>query len=280
MTHDVQSSAPGDGPGAPGYPALPKARRRAWRALQRKKERRETGLLPIEGRRLFAEAATAGADVRVVVTTAGALADEGTRRAVAQMAARPGVEVFAARDSELAELADTESHQGVWAACAISPRPLGELFAEGAPVVFLAGAADPGNAGAILRSACAFGFRGAAAGEGTVELTSPKVARASAGAIFRMRLAVEVAAAAAVQLAREADYAIFLAATRGGADPGEVVFPRRTMLVLSSETGRSDPAFSQATRVTIPMVGPVESLNLAAAAAVLMARIAACGVAL
>jgi TrmH family RNA methyltransferase len=55
--------------------------------------------------------------------------------------------------------------------------------------VYLHGLSDPGNVGAILRSAQAFGASGVAIGEGTADPFSPKAVRASMGAIFAVSLA-------------------------------------------------------------------------------------------
>ena len=138
-------------------------------------------------------------------------------------------------------------------------------------IIVLSGIQDPGNLGAILRSAEAFGASGVVSLPGTVSPWNPKAMRASAGSVFRLPLVsasetecFETLANAKVQT---------LAAMAHDAQPlGEVGLDKPVALVIGSEGSGLAPEISAQcdARITIPCPGPVESLNAAVAASVLL----------
>src|SRR5580658_4179 len=100
--------------------------------------------------------------------------------------------VIAVRDGLFAELASTEATQGVIALVRPPAWTLDQLLRGKSLVMVLDGVQDPGNAGAILRAAEAFGSTGVAFLKGSVSPYNPKSLRASAGSIFRLPIAVSV----------------------------------------------------------------------------------------
>ncbi|HEY2858067.1 MAG TPA: RNA methyltransferase [Terracidiphilus sp.] len=138
-------------------------------------------------------------------------------------------------------------------------------------VLVLAGVQDPGNLGAIVRSAEAFGASGILALPGTVSIWNPKAVRASAGSIFRLPV-LSIGLKECVSNLRESSMRI-LTTTARGAEPADMVnFTGPLAIVIGNEAnGVPDEIAEQAdTRVTIPCPGPVESLNAAVAASVLL----------
>jgi len=141
-------------------------------------------------------------------------------------------------------------------------------------VVVLDGLQDPGNAGAILRAAEAFGATGALFVKGTVSPHNPKTIRASAGSVFRVPFLFGMDAAlarAALQQNRVELYAGVPAraacAARALAD---VDFARPCGLVIGNEArGVGSVLRAAAHDVSIPTVG-VESLNAAVATGILL----------
>ena len=127
---------------------------------------------------------------------------------------------------------------------------------------------DPGNVGSMLRSAAAFGFGQVLALKGTAALWSPKVLRAGMGAHFGLHL---------VESLTEADLATLavpLVATDPHAGPAlhELQLPRPCAWVLGHEGQgvSASLAAACALRVRIPQPGGEESLNVAAAAAIVL----------
>jgi TrmH family RNA methyltransferase len=138
-------------------------------------------------------------------------------------------------------------------------------------VIVLAGLQDPGNLGTILRSAEAFGATGVVSLPGTVSAWNPKAVRASAGSVFRVPL-LAVSQQECLEKLHEAGVKI-LATTVHAAQPAERVnMTGPVALIIGNEgNGVADDLAAKAdARITIPCPGPVESLNAAVAASVLL----------
>jgi TrmH family RNA methyltransferase len=132
---------------------------------------------------------------------------------------------------------------------------------------------DPGNLGTMIRSAAAAGAAALVLTPGTVDAFSPKVVRAAAGALFVLPC-IEVASIAEVAAA-----GLSLVGTSSHEQPGSVAydefdFTGRVALVMGNESAGLDTSGPIAEWVTIPHVGPVESLNVAMATTVLSFEIA------
>jgi RNA methyltransferase, TrmH family len=161
-------------------------------------------------------------------------------------------------------LAETKTSQGVLALFE-RPRPADVFARRDTIVVALDGVQDPGNVGTIVRLAAAFDVAGVALLPGCADPYAPKAIRASAGAILHVPLApvpVEALLASGLPL--------FAADGRGEiSDPPA----RAAILVFGNEgAGVSDVVASRARRIAIHTSGRVESLNVAASAAILLAR--------
>ncbi len=88
----------------------------------------------------------------------------------------------------LGRLSDLEAPPSIVAVHACSSPEPRDILQRGVPVVVLAGVADPGNAGTLIRSAEIFGFGAALFCDNAVDPYNPKVVRATMGAIFRLML--------------------------------------------------------------------------------------------
>src|SRR5438093_394596 len=132
------------------------------------------------------------------------------------------------------------------------------------PLVVLDGVQDPGNVGAICRTAAAAGAPALAMLPGTADPYGPKAVRASAGNVFRLK----VARAHWKDLAELDGYG---SSSIGGAPLAEAPIESAGMIVLGSEAhglSRKDLKL-----VTVPLTEGVESLNVAAAAALILFEI-------
>jgi TrmH family RNA methyltransferase len=132
----------------------------------------------------------------------------------------------------------------------------------------LAGVTDPGNAGTIIRSAAAFGFQVIAAGTG-VDLWSPKVVRAGAGAHFAIRI-TEMAADPTAPLEQLGIIPVAMVAM-GGGDIDDLPSRPVALLVGSEPHGLPEAlARSCDLRLTLEMGSATESLNASVAASIAM----------
>ncbi len=231
----------------------------------RSRERREAGAFVVEGVRLVEEALLASWPTRLVLHTAG-LDPRG--QAVMEGFAARGVPVEAVSDQVMRHASDTQTPQGLLAVLEMQPLPLPEKPG----FIFIPdGVRDPGNLGSMLRSAAAAGVDLVYLPEGTVDVFSPKVVRAGMGAHFRLPLFNGSWGEISEMLERSAT-AVFLAAAGQGIPYTQVDFRTPLALVVGGEAaGAGEQALAIAhQQVHIPMPGGVESLNAAAAAAVLM----------
>lgn len=168
-------------------------------------------------------------------------------------------------------LSDTIEPQGVIAIFERPSRSPSALLLGGGIHVVLDGIQDPGNAGTIVRLAAAFGATAVLATDGTADLLSPKSIRASAGAALGVPVA-NVSRSELAALARSGALPLFAAMAGGAPLPAQL--PPTFALVLGSEgRGISDELTAVATPIGVEMSGAVESLNVGAAAAILLWQI-------
>ncbi len=245
------------------------------RDLHRRKGRDRRGLALAEGVRLVEEMLAADAACKGAVIAPALLA---TPRGLALRSAllERGVPVTDVSDDDLIELAATEHPQGIVAIYAPRAWTFEDLVAApGRPILVLDGVQDPGNVGTIARTALAFGSAGLVALPGTVDLANPKVVRAAMGALFRLPSMHADIAPLVTWLGRK-HVALWATAVDGEtlADaPQEPI-----AIALGNEgAGLSAEVLAQAARrVSIPIQPAAESLNVAAAAAILLYQVSRC----
>lgn len=247
----------------------------------------ESGAVGVEGVRLVEEALRSGCRIAAVL-----FSESGQRyqERLAPFIGRPetGFPVLRTTDRLFEGLADTEHPQGV--AALVHPRTatLEELLQSKpgvcAPLlVVLAGVQDPGNVGTILRTASAFGASGAvtaASGQsGTASPFSPKALRASAGASLHLPILAGMSLAILLTQLRIAGMRTLAssshelqAAEPRALLPWEVDWCRPVALLVGNEGAGLPEEIERSAdaRVRVPMSAGTESLNVAAAAAVLL----------
>lgn len=246
----------------------------------------ESGSVGVEGVRLVEEALRSGCRIQAVL-----FSESGERHheRLAPFIDRLEIAfpVLRTTDRLFEGIADTEHPQGV--AALVEPRvaTLDDLLrvpreACSALLVVLAGVQDPGNVGTILRAASAFGATGAvtsASGQsGTASPFSPKALRASAGAalhlpilagmslpilLTQLRVAGVRTLASSIHEPREGDPPLLA--------PWDVDWCEPVALLVGNEGAGLPEEVERGAdaRIRIPMASGIESLNAAAAAAVL-----------
>jgi RNA methyltransferase, TrmH family len=214
---------------------------------------------------LLEEALKSQCEVKIVLASESVRAD-------ATGHARAGVKVAVLPDSLFQSISGTETAQGVMALVRPPEWKLEQLF-RGCPlVVVLDGLQDPGNAGAILRAAEAFGATGALFVKGTVSPHNPKTIRASAGSIFRVPCLSGMDAAAARAALQQNGVQLYASVPARAAAQAldRVDFARPCGLMIGNEArGVGSVLRAAAHEISIPTVG-VESLNAAVATGILL----------
>jgi TrmH family RNA methyltransferase len=243
---------------------------------------------------LLEEALRSECEVKMVMA-----AESARPAAEARVRGLTGVKVAVLPDALFQSISDTEASQGVLALVNPPEWRIDQLFRGNALVVVLDGLQDPGNAGAILRAAEAFGATGAIFLKGTVSPYNPKTLRASAGSLFRVPYLHGVDAELALAALRQHKVELFAGVPAPGVPAPGVHAPGvhasgvpmsgvpmshngtvrwlanvdltvKCGLIIGNEArGVCAELRSAALDVSIPTVG-VESLNAAMAAGILL----------
>ena len=240
------------------------------RALADRKHRRREGAFVVEGLQPVWRAVTASWTIDTLLVAPDLLTNARARHMVDEQQAR-GVRVVRVGAEVFGRLSDREGPSGLLAIVRGTVPDLSAFRAAGnGPVLALYHASNPGNVGTILRSADAAGAAGLILVGHTADPLSPSSVKASMGSVF------------AVPLAHAGDIEEFftwadrhrrpVVAVTGRADVGlwAAELPPGAALLLGSEgDGLPDEVAGRCGgRVSIPMVGTAESLNLATAASV------------
>jgi 23S rRNA (guanosine2251-2'-O)-methyltransferase len=189
-----------------------------------------------------------------------------------------GVRVQAAQGDEIAQRAGTEAHQGVCAE--VGPYPYADpnalLRASGPSlIVVLDQITDPQNLGAICRTAEVAGAAGVVIPDRRSAEVTPAACKASAGAVEWLPVARVTNVADYLAAAKAADFWVYGAAGDGATPFREPDYGDRAVLVMGAEGRGLRPRVADACDVLIslPQRGRLDSLNVSAAAAVLVYEI-------
>ncbi|GAB3475014.1 TrmH family RNA methyltransferase [Amycolatopsis cihanbeyliensis] len=258
----MTSQRPGDDRCTHRTPRVVAARRLATRS-----GRAEAGRFLAEGAQAVREALRY-ARVHELFVTEQAAARHGELVTEARRSAR--VSVITRRAAEL--LSETVTPQGLVAVCDVVEVPVERALA-GRPrlVTVLAGVADPGNAGTVLRVADAAGADAVLLAGDTVDVHNGKCVRASTGSLFHLPVARCASPAEALAACRRAG--LVVTAADGAAEDDLRTAPdlaAPTAWLLGNEAhGLAPELLAAVDRVLrVPIYGGAESLNLATAAAV------------
>ncbi len=228
------------------------------------------GSLAIEGVRVIEEAIRSGLRFQAIMFSQSGRGH--AARLLPQISAH--TEALLLPDDVFASAVSTESPQGVAALVKLRPAKLDDLLQKVDEDLLLAGIAglqDPGNLGTIIRSAEAFGARGVLLGEKTVSHFNPKVARASAGSLFREPL-VPVNLAESIQALKQHGVQVFATSSHKGVPLPQADFSGPCMIVIGNEGAGVPPEILAAADdlITIPHSPRVESLNAGIAASIVL----------
>jgi TrmH family RNA methyltransferase len=224
----------------------------------------------LDGAHLLGDALAAGVPVDVVAIEEGLSSGEIPR--LAQQAEAAGARVLAVTPAVLAAMSPVRQPSGIVAVAHRRECTLEDALG-GAPqlVLMLEQVQDPGNVGAIIRAAEACGATGVVVGPGSADPFGWKALRGSMGSAFRLPVARRQPLAAALERARELGLQTFAAVPRDGTSLPQCELRTAAAIVMGGEgAGVSDELLARAgARLTIPMRPPVDSLNVATAAALI-----------
>lgn len=222
-----------------------------------RQSRRERGQTLLDGEHLLEEAIQAG------IVPAYLIVGEGAPRAEAWLGRLPGVPVISLPPALFKKLSPVSTPTGILAVIDTpSPVVAGEIRCA----LLLEDIQDPGNLGSLLRTAAAAGVEAVHLSKGCAEAWSPKALRGGQGGHFRLRIHE---GADLVAVARAFPGTVHAAALGSGRDLYDLDLTAPAALAFGNEGAGLSPALLAETEsFSIPMAGAVESLNVAAAAAI------------
>jgi RNA methyltransferase, TrmH family len=230
----------------------------------------------IEGLRLCEEAKQALSvdDIRDVIYTERIAQDERGAKLLDALKIS-GKRTALVSESVFASLSDTKTPQGIVLLAArprTEPGALIKNTGEAPLIVILHRINNPSNAGAILRTAEAAGASAAILTEGTSDIFSPKALRGAMGSSFRLPLWTGASFEGAIIWCQEQGLSTICADLRAKYLHTEIDWTQPSALVVGAESsGLTTAEMAQADQaLRIPMRSPVESLNVAAAAAIVL----------
>ncbi len=183
-----------------------------------------------------------------------------------------GARVLRMTERAFRAFSQVQAPEGVAAAVAIPATTLEDLPAEADLVVAAVDVRDPGNLGALLRTAAAAGAQGFVAAGSCADLYDPKVVRATSGAIFHLPAVTQTGAQELLTWARERDLQSVAACLEAALPHTAIRYAERALVLVGNEANGlpDDVARAADVRACIVMPGRTESLNVVVAAGVLI----------
>lgn len=235
-----------------------------------KKYRRATGEMLCEGSKMLEEALSAHARIKTVLLQEG-WQDSPLSALVEQLQSDRTVPAcYEAPPALFALASDLETPQPVVFSCG-QPHWDSGMLRHVRQALLLDGIQDPGNLGTILRTAEAFAIHAVVLCEGCTDLFSPKVIRATMGAVFHLPC-LSLPLTEAVSCLRQNGLTVYASSLQGSSVPLSSV-PLHSAAVIIGNEGRGVSAEALALSdqcIRIPMQGKAESLNAGIAASIIL----------
>ena len=229
------------------------------------------GVMLLDGAHLVADALAAKVTFQLVAVTP-ASSEQTDIRALVDALARGGVEVITVSSSVMDASSPVKTPTGI---VALAERPVADaaaLYTGRALVVAAVDVQDPGNLGAIVRVAEAAGATGFVAAGGSANPFGWKALRGSMGSALRLPIASETTPEEAIAEARRHGCRVVAAVPRDGRPVFDADLSGPIAVLIGGEGQGLGRELTDAAdeRVTIPMQAPVESLNAAVTAALIV----------
>ena len=237
-------------------------------ALKQKKYRKAESLFIAEGKRLVDEGLKSDFECLRVFTTNHF--NDTEEKFIAEIA-KLNISIDKISEYDLAKLSSTKNPQGIIAIFKIKDTHPNIIKNE--PIIALEYISDPGNMGTILRSCDWFGIKNVLISKESADIFNPKVLRASMGAVFNLNRIDNINLTDELEKLQKKNYLTFYADMKG-INYKKIVWQKNTVVTFCNEANGPSKALKETceTSLTIPKKGKIESLNVAAAAAVIISE--------
>ena len=227
----------------------------------------------LDGVHLVRDAEASGHAFEVAAVSSSRLVTDTEEGRVAQTLERAGVEIVQAPDAVFAAMSPVRTPSGLVAIATRRPASANDVCAVADALVLVAiDVQDPGNVGALVRTAEAGGMSGMFVAGASANPFSWKAIRGSMGSTLRLPVVAGMSPASVLTCLKNSGIRCIAAVPRGGEAPDAIDWRGKVALIVGGEgAGLSDEVTGNCDAlVSIPMAARVESLNVAAAGAVLI----------
>lgn len=241
-------------------------------SLKQRKHREAAGMFIAEGVRLVEEAIASNWQIEACLFTEQALSAKRVQ-AMLRTLTEKGVRTIQVSEPVYAKISDTEQPQGIMALIRTNSCTLQTALGTERPLlVILDGLQDPGNLGAVIRTADAAGATAVILLKGCTDIYAGKAVRATMGSMFHLPVVERVDHEALISLLEEKGIALLATSLDAARSYFTIDFKQPAAIVFGNEgQGVSRVLLDKAKeRIYIPILGRAESLNVAASAAVIL----------
>lgn len=244
-------------------------------SLRSRSGREKSGLFLLEGVRLIEAALDARVPIRHTVYSSYLQNNQRGMTCLERVIARSLSDPELIDDRLLCALADTERPQGLIVAAQLPQEEVLNLSGV-TRLVIVDGVQDPGNLGAIVRTADALGVQMILMLTGTVDAYNEKVVRSAMGSLFHVRLQQGLELLAILPSVRQAGLQLVATCLNDAIAYDRATYAEKVALIVGNEGAGVSPESLQNAdlRVTIPILGQAESLNVAVATGIVLAELA------
>ncbi len=216
----------------------------------------------IEGERLVFDALKNGARIKYILISEDSIESFGN---ISDKA-----ETYILADKLFSELKTTVNSQGIMAVAYHQREQTESIDYSKGTYLYLDNVTDPGNMGTIIRTADAFGIAGIILSKGCVDVYNPKVLRSTMAGIFNIKLYFDEENL--LKTFKQEGFEIIGTFLDGKSLSKENIFSSKNVIVMGNEANGITKDIEQlcTKRVTIPMTGGAESLNVAVACGIML----------
>lgn len=240
-----------------------------WNQLKTKKGRDQQGLYLIEGIKIIEEALLFKVEIEVIIVNDGFTIPS----TITDLLLQKKIDIITVSDVVFRKLVDTETPQGILAIVKKIEYMVDQIFKKDNNFLLLIDEIqDPGNLGAIIRSADAAGVSGIIIGKDTVDLYNPKVIRSAMGSIYHLPIIINNFLDETICELKEIGIKIIGTSPYAETDYYNINLIKDIALLVGNESkGLSKNRKREADlMIKIPILGAAESLNVAMATTIIL----------
>lgn len=235
---------------------------------QKAKARKETGLFVAEGMKMFLEAPPDRIEKVYISESFLGQMPQACKDKFESILSHHEI----VSDEIFKKMSDTKTPQGILCVMRQNRYSLDSMLTAANPMLLmLEDIQDPGNLGTIFRAGEGAGVTGIIMSVGTADIYNPKTIRSTMGSVYRMPFVYTADMGSTIKILQEKGIVIYAAHLKGSKNYDTCDYKKGSAFLIGNESKglREETADKADVRIKIPMLGELESLNAAVAAAVL-----------